>query len=128
VTEPEVLDQLFGWINEDQLRRPLPPTPTIPAARRCIGNIGGVTHVDWPPYISFVRDDADGVFMLCRPDGYRACHMEGGWAPTDVLSEQDERWIYANSANVPEEWRAPIAAALAEVGKRHPNVRIRLRP
>lgn len=111
------------------LRRPLPIREHFPALKRPCGNIDGVTELDHPPYIVVEAGWWDGeqdsfCLMLCRGDGWRACWYDGN--PIDLVND-DSRWIYADGTNVPEEWRLPIAAAIAEVRERYTWKRIMFR-
>lgn len=126
MSKAEEIEGLFGWVTEREFRSPLPVTQAFPSALRPVGNILGVPHVEWPPYLVYGFVGGVDELMLCRSDGWRACHFDGG--EPRGLGRDDPRWIYADGDNVPSEWKPTIQAAIAEIREKHPKRTITFRP
>lgn len=104
----------WGWQKESDdgpfyvacFRAPLPPTAEHPAMPH--------DYVDapHPPYITAGRDGDAVYVMLCEGNGWRAGYSGDPF---------DSPWIYADSDNLPPEWREPVAAALVEIRSRWPD-------
>lgn len=113
---------MFGDMT-GELRRPLPVTGEFGLKLRKGG--GSIEDFKVPPYITSGREFTDnGVaeFGLWEGDGYRA-----GYGPRDGDAVKST-FIYADSPNVPPEWRPAIGAALKEVAEKWPGIAIRFRP
>lgn len=136
MTKEDAYLTLWGW-EGGMLRLPLPPVAWIPAVKRSVGNIGGITELVIPPYLVFHSEA--GTLDIYRGDGWRASRQldAGVLAPTSDstarLSDADRKmvdgsWLFADSDDLPEEWMEPVADAIAEIEEKYPDVKIRFRP
>jgi hypothetical protein len=101
----------FGWF-----RAPLPETPDHPAMDQRAG-------VPIPPYVLAHPIGSGSVeVMLCDGDGYRACRNRG------ARPDPEAEWIYADSEDLPEVWRSPLASALETIRGHWPHLTVRSRP
>jgi hypothetical protein len=101
-------------------RAPLPPTPDYPMLMRSCGNIAGIKQIPMPPYIMAQRHAECIEFDLFEADGYRIGY--------DRDSHSNEACLYADSEDLPEEWRESIQAATDAVTQHWPGLPLRFRP
>jgi len=103
--------QVWGFdIEFDSYRAPLPVIEGFPELER--GKIDGKVLM-LPAYLLARVDGGSVNLMICAGTGHQA----------QISGE----WVYADSANVPEEWKDPIAKAIEEVRAHWPSKAILLR-
>jgi|SRR3990167_3471428 len=114
---------------EKEFCAPLPPTAQYPLMWRKCGKllVDGLelTELEMPPYVTAALDrwGQPGLHVdLWEGDGFRVGYgdREHGGDAAD--------FIYADSENLPEEWKEPIAKALEEIRAHWPDKEILFRP
>lgn len=105
----------FFRVTEDEFRRPLPPTGTHPERTRAHD---GRTI---PPYFAAWQCSGGVAVMLCEGNGWRAT------ADGQGVREGETPWLYADSDDVPAEWKEPVARMLAEVNAKWPGLPVEYR-
>ena len=114
MTEKAWLENFWGWGgNPPELRVALPPTELYPEETRLHGLV-------LPPYIAtWQRGDKIEIDLW---EG-RGCRVG-----LDHETEDASQCIYADSDNLPDEWKEPVAKAIAEIQEKYPRSRLVYRP
>ncbi len=121
--EQVLADCFWGWqpgMGGESFHMPLLPTDRFPRLSRGCGNIGGVTGVQMPPYLAAEVDGGLVHVNLWEGDGRRVGY--------DRQDYDASAFIYADSVDMPEEWKQPIAEALEEIREHCPGVPLVFRP
>lgn len=111
-TVEDVLQKNYwGWQTDSTgkiaFRVKLPPTEKFPLQGRTCGNIGGVKEVLMPPYLA-AEVEGDAIHVdLYEGQGYRVGY--------DRETDDTSQCVYADSENMPDEWKRPVFNALKEI-------------
>lgn len=118
----EEVPELWGWGKDGDGEWFRAPLPVLAEYGRKEVNLGSFGRFQMPPYVTAHPDMFGGPeLLICESDGYRAGYNRVWGDASNCL--------YADDMDaLPEEWMAPVEAAVAEVSARWPNVRFRHPP